>query len=67
MKCKVIGNLEIAGVAPGGVVDLDPDTVNIPALIAGGHVEEIKSPSGAKTPDAAEKGSEKRTGARKGD
>lgn len=29
----------IAGVKRGDVVDLDPDAVNIPALLAAGHVK----------------------------
>lgn len=39
IRCKVIGDCEIAGVATGGIVELDPETVNIDALVAGGHIE----------------------------
>lgn len=38
-RFTVIGQCEIAGVLPGNVVELDPQQVNIPALIAGGHIK----------------------------
>lgn len=41
-RYKVIGPRRIAGVALGGEVELDPDLVNIPALLVGGHVEPVK-------------------------
>lgn len=40
-KFRVVGPCEVAGVAPGGEVDLDPTQVNIPALEAAGHVEPV--------------------------
>lgn len=43
IKCKVIGTSEVDGVAPGGTVELDPDVVNIEALVYAGHVEVPKS------------------------
>lgn len=43
VKCKVIGGNEVAGVAPGGYADLDPELVNIDALVAGGHIELSKT------------------------
>lgn len=45
MRYKVVGPLPIAGkdgdVEPGGVVELDEQAVNIPALIAAGHVKPV--------------------------
>jgi hypothetical protein len=46
---KVIGPLEVAGKATGEIVELDPEEVNIPALIAGGHVEPVDAPPAART------------------
>lgn len=66
-KYKVIGDLEIAGASKGETVDLDPDEVNVDALVASGHVEEIKSSGGTRTPAKAESVSGKRSGAAKGD
>ncbi len=45
---NVIGEYAVGGVAPGGTVELDPDAVNIPALIEGGHVEPAKPAKSAK-------------------
>lgn len=67
MKYKVIGDLEIAGAAKGETVELDPEEINVDALVASGHVEEIKSSGGTTTPAKSEKGSGTRSGARKGD
>lgn len=66
-KYKVVGDLEIAGATKGETVDLDPEHVNIPALLAAGHVEEIKSGSGTKSSGSADSVSDKRSGTRKGD
>lgn len=41
IKCKVIGTQEIDGVAPGGFAELDPQMVNIRALIEAGLVEVV--------------------------
>jgi len=60
MEYRVVGSSRVAGVDPGGTVDLDPDRVNIPALIAGGHVEPVKAPAREKPARAqtAEPGSD---------
>lgn len=44
---RVTGPVPIYGVHPGEIVRLDPETVNIPALLAAGHVrlEPVKTPS----------------------
>lgn len=47
MEYRVVGSSRVAGVDPGGTVELDPDRVNIPALIAGGHVEPVETPEAA--------------------
>lgn len=36
---RVVGSRPICGVLPGEIVRLDPESVNIPALIAAGHVK----------------------------
>ncbi|MFI7042585.1 hypothetical protein ACIBI0_38410 [Microbispora rosea] len=54
---RVVGSSRVAGVDPGGTVDLDPERVNIPALVAGGHVEPVKAPAKAKA-QKAEPGSD---------
>lgn len=41
---RVIGDRLISGVPRGEVVRLDPDQVNIPALIEAGHVEPYVPP-----------------------
>lgn len=43
IRAKVIGTCAVGGVAPGGMVELDPDTVNIEALVYGGHIELSKT------------------------
>jgi hypothetical protein len=43
VRAKVVGTCEVAGTRPGGTVDLDPDEVNIPALVEAGHIEISKS------------------------
>lgn len=45
MKYQVVGSLPIADVTAPDVVDLDPDMVNIQALIEAGHIKEIKEDS----------------------
>lgn len=40
-KFKVVGILEVADKRQGEVVELDPEKVNIPALIEAGHVEPV--------------------------
>lgn len=55
VSCTVIGPCPIVGadgkdVNPGGVVELDPDITNIPALIEGGH---IRMADTATTPNEA--------------
>jgi len=50
-KLNVVGELEVGGIAPGGVVELDEDVYNIDALISSGfvteHVEETSELSPA--------------------
>lgn len=41
IRCKVIGENEVAGAQPGSEVSIDDEAVNIPALVEGGHVELI--------------------------
>lgn len=43
VRVKVVGPLPVAGVSKPGTVDLDPEKVNIPALVRAGHVELPKS------------------------
>lgn len=38
---RVIGPFEVDGKSKGEIVKLDPQTVNIQALIEGGHVEPV--------------------------
>lgn len=54
VRARVIGSHEVAGVAAGGTVDLDPAEVNVPALVEAGHIEIPKSAGRA----AASSGSE---------
>jgi hypothetical protein len=50
-KYRVVGVCDIAGVAPGGVVALDPDEVNVDALVMAGHVEPVPAtPTGRRLP-----------------
>lgn len=41
---RVTGSRCVAGVEPGGTVELDLERVNVPALISGGHVELVAPP-----------------------
>lgn len=44
MKFKIVGNHEVAGVAPGGIVSTDElQGCNIGALVEGGHLEIVQS------------------------
>ncbi|MDH2425782.1 hypothetical protein [Sphaerisporangium sp. TRM90804] len=43
VRARVVGTCEVAGTAPGGTVDLDPEQVNVPALVEAGHIEISKS------------------------
>lgn len=43
-KAKVIGSQPVAGVATGGLVELDDEKVNVDALVAGESVELIPAP-----------------------
>lgn len=38
MLFKIVGTCEVAGVEPGGTVDLDPDEPTTLALITAGHL-----------------------------
>lgn len=38
---RVVGPFEVDGKSKGEVVDLDPEVINIPALIEGGHIEPL--------------------------
>jgi hypothetical protein len=40
---RVIGQQAVAGVQPGGTVDLDPAEVDVAALQAAGHIEPVKA------------------------
>jgi hypothetical protein len=40
---RVIGTHPVSGTDPGGTVELDPERVNIPALIESGAVEVLKA------------------------
>jgi hypothetical protein len=53
---KVVGSRAINGVEPGGTTTLDPDQVNIPALIAAGHVEPVVKTSRSKPTTIKSKG-----------
>ena len=48
MRVKVVGPLRVAGACRGEIVDLDQDQVNIPALIAAGHVQPAPAPQSKK-------------------
>lgn len=44
-RYRVAGPFEVAGVAPGGVVELDPAAVNITALADAGHLQPTSKPA----------------------
>jgi hypothetical protein len=50
---RVTSDRLISGVGRGEVVRLDPDHVNIPALIAAGHVEPYEPPKSGKSRKSA--------------
>lgn len=52
MQYEVIGPFEIGGVKPGGIVELDTETVNVDALIEAGHVKPAKTRRGKAHVDA---------------
>lgn len=39
VRARVVGPRTVAGVAPGGVVELDPGQVNVSALVEAGHIK----------------------------
>ncbi len=43
VKVKVVGSCQVGSIQPGGTGELDPNEVNVPALVAGGHVEVVTS------------------------
>lgn len=47
-RAKVIGQLKVCDVAPGGIVELDDEKVNLAALLAGENVELLPVPKPAK-------------------
>lgn len=58
MEYRVVGSSRVAGVDPGGTVELDPERVNIPALITGGHIAPVKAPAKPAKAQKAEPGSD---------
>jgi hypothetical protein len=56
-KYKVVGQCEVAGTQPGATVSQEALVevgANVDALIAGGHLEEVKAPApAAKAKDGA--------------
>ncbi|MGH3629534.1 MAG: hypothetical protein ACRDRL_19120 [Sciscionella sp.] len=38
----MVGTHHVGGVAPGGIVELDPAETNIDALVGGGHIEVVE-------------------------
>lgn len=53
-RYEVIGDQEVDGVGKGGTVELDPDVVNIPALVQAGHVR----PASRAAEEAAQPGTQ---------
>lgn len=49
MKYRVVGPRTVAGVAPGGVLELDETRLNVAALVQAGHVRLV-----AEEPDEAQ-------------
>lgn len=58
---RVIGSSRVGGVEPGGLVDLDPDVVNIEALVAGGHIEPASAEQNAAEEDPPPAGRRRHT------
>lgn len=52
VRATVVGSCRVAGVEPGGTVELDPELVNVPALVEGGHIELQDTPAAAPAPGA---------------
>lgn len=50
IRCKVIGENEVAGATPGHEVEINDELVNIPALVEGGHVEVLPAEPAAPVP-----------------
>lgn len=48
VRCKVIGRYPVADVPKGGEVSLDPDRVNVKALVKAGLVEVLPDKPAAK-------------------
>lgn len=46
-KAKVIGQLEVCGVAPGGEVEIDDEQVNLQVLVSAQLVELLPEPKPA--------------------
>lgn len=60
----VIGAQRVGGVEPGGTIELDPDRVNIEALVRGGHVERVRpapKPAAKKAEPKSRKGDDEDT------
>lgn len=54
VRVRVIGPFQVAGVDPGGTVELD-ETVNIAALVEAGHIEVLpESATKVRRPAAGE-------------
>lgn len=62
-KAKVIGQLEVCGVAPGGTVELDDERVNIDALVYAEFVELIPEPEPEPTVGKRSRSANKKDGA----
>lgn len=45
VRVEIVGDCEVAGHRKPDVISLDPDAVNIPALVAGGHVRVLDQPA----------------------
>lgn len=55
-KAKVIGQLEVNGIAPGGETELDDEQVNVPVLVAARLVELLPEPKATPKKQAKPKG-----------
>lgn len=53
VRCKVTGRYPVAGVPKGGEVELDPESVNVKALVKAGLVEVLPEKPAAKPADKA--------------
>jgi hypothetical protein len=54
-KAKVIGQVEVCGVAPGKVVEIDDEQVYLPALVSAKHVEILEPEESAAKPKPKKK------------